>query len=136
MSDKTKAELEKELEEALAKSALLEKQLAQKQIALNEIGGKLAGSLKDLDESMQKAQGKDERIHNLEDALQRGDTEVNRLNGVIRDLQVSPSSPAFSSEDEKEIRRRMSGGISRKHAEEAHAAQVAHNATLAAADED
>lgn len=41
--------------------------------------------------------------------------------------------PATDSGDEKEIKRRMSGGITRKQAEEAHAAQKAHDANLKAA---
>lgn len=40
-----------------------------------------------------------------------------------------PPVPA-DSKDEQEIRRRMGGGISRKQAEEAHAAQKAHDARL------
>lgn len=42
--------------------------------------------------------------------------------------------PAADSEDEKEIKRRMSGGITRQQAEEAHAAQKAHNQRLKEAD--
>lgn len=38
--------------------------------------------------------------------------------------------PVADNADEKEIRRRMGGGISRKQAEAAHAAQKAHDARL------
>lgn len=45
--------------------------------------------------------------------------------------------PVADSAHEKEIRRRMSGGLSRKQAEECHAAQLAHDAELQAeSDED
>jgi hypothetical protein len=100
MAQKTIAQLESELAQALSRNATLE---SDNQHFGNELSAR------------------DARISELQKALAASGKE---------------KPPVADSADEKEIRRRMSGGISRKHAEEAHAAQVAHNKTLAAADED
>lgn len=55
-----------------------------------------------------------------------------KVTGLEKALAASGKEkpPAADSADEKEIRRRMSGGITRKQAEEAHAAQKAHDEQL------
>jgi len=94
MAEKTKQQLESELEEALKKIGTLEAD-NQKFSADNA-----ALTI---------------RVGQLEEALAASGKE---------------KPPVTDSEDEKEIRRRMAGGISRKQAEQAHAAQLEHNKRL------
>lgn len=94
MAEKTKQQLESELEDALKKIAQLESD-NQKFGADNE-----ALTVK---------------VTQLEKALAASGKE---------------KPPVIESEDEKEIRRRMAGGINRQQAEQAHAAQKAHNERL------
>lgn len=55
-----------------------------------------------------------------------------KVDGLEKALAASGKEkpPALDSADEQEIKRRMSGGITRKQAEEAHAAQKAHDQKL------
>ncbi|MBB5033164.1 hypothetical protein [Prosthecobacter vanneervenii] len=94
MAEKTKQQLESELEDALKKIATLE-----------------SDNL--------KLGADNEALTVKVDELQKA------LAASGKEKPPFPSGP-----DEHEVRRRMSAGLTRKQAEEAHAAQKAHDARL------
>lgn len=62
--------------------------------------------------------------------IEARDSKIAELQKALGASGKEKPPAVADSEDEKEIRRRMSGGISRKHAQEAHAAQKEHDARL------
>ncbi len=82
---------------------------------LNEALGKIATLEKDNQKFGEDNEALKIKVSNLEKALAASGKE---------------KPPAVDSADEREIRRRMAGGLTRQQAEEVHAAQKAHDQKL------